>query len=214
MLHYCFASVEMKLLQITKFWKGNFWVLQRGGRVQLWRSLGARTRPSGGTPGLSTFALPWVFQRLNISEAVQINSGDDCALLFPDQHIITHVQSSGEREWNMHTAPARVDTHCVNYWPPTVDDLSQQTADHLYRLLTAMIFFPDCTGNDHWLTSHIMNRNDAEAGLTCVGNESQCMEHTRGAGSGAGGCWSKDCIHLEPVLCFNNNASMEWYMLA
>lgn len=58
-------------------------------------------------------------------------------------------------------------------------------------------------------TSYIMNNNDAEADMTCVGNECQCMEHTRGASSGAGGCLSKDCIHLEPMLGFNNKMHME-----
>lgn len=48
-----------------------------------------------------------------------------------------------------------------------------------------------------------MNSNDAEAGMTCVGNEYQCMERMSGASSGAGGCLRKFCIHLEPMLEFD-----------
>lgn len=80
-LHYCFASAEAKVLQITIIRRGNFQVLQGGRGVQLQRTLEARTRPSGETPGLSTiiFALLCVFQLLNISEVMQINNSDDCA---------------------------------------------------------------------------------------------------------------------------------------
>lgn len=55
-----------------------------------------------------------------------------------------------------------------------------------------------------------MNNNDAEAGVTCVGNECQCMEHMRGASRGP--ALSKDCIHLEPVLGFNNKM-LRWNVL-